>query len=201
MSIDNNIPMSDKVYKPQIDPRITLVLTPRESVVYMHLKSKREGWMFYNETIARAMGCCSRTIRRATKSLVAKGYVTRSRVRLSMGSLAGYTYKVFEPNERRELIGKIRKAAIKSYANSKKRILKKIEELQRYALKNPLIVHDFTSGHFWPPSKIKEEVLFNISNHHANIPKIPILPDKNNSDWIDNMPTWSEIVKNRSLLR
>ncbi len=187
--------MSYTNYKPQIDLRIMAVLKTSELKVYMYLRSKSSTWMFYVSDIAEKCGVCAKTVIRATSSLIKKGFATRERVRLSKGVFGGFFYQAFSVDESRSLQQKTKIQIRKLRDKAKGLALKKLEELQAYALKNPLISKDFTTGTFFPPNKTKEEFYFNKCKTHTIT---PLKPEKD-VDWLDNLPNWSDIVKKRGI--
>jgi DNA-binding transcriptional ArsR family regulator len=69
----------------------------RAKVVYIYLKSHRDGWDITTERVAEALGMSKNTVSRALQDLEEWGFVVRSQERGEGGAFAGWEYTVLSP--------------------------------------------------------------------------------------------------------
>ena len=69
-------------------------LTSRAKVVYIYLKSHRDGWNITTERVAEALGMSKETVVKAIQDLVDAGYVRREKIRGDGGTYSGWEYEV-----------------------------------------------------------------------------------------------------------
>ena len=69
-------------------------IPPRAKVVYIYLKSHRDGWGISTERVAEALGMSKETVVRAIQDLVDAGYVIREKLRGEGGTYSGWEYEV-----------------------------------------------------------------------------------------------------------
>lgn len=69
-------------------------ISPRAKVVYIYLKSHRDGWDISTERVADAIGMSKETVVKAIQDLVDAGYVLREKVRGDGGTFSGWEYEV-----------------------------------------------------------------------------------------------------------
>lgn len=69
-------------------------IPPRAKVVYIYLKSHRDGWDITTERVADALGMSKETVVKAIQDLVDAGYVRREKIRGDGGLYSGWEYEV-----------------------------------------------------------------------------------------------------------